>query len=88
MAEIANEIPAVRAWHELLKPAGRLVRIAALPPSSETTRQIVSEHGGDYLMTDKNNQPTVPAAVPGVGPDPGSLSCPVEGSRDGALDQP
>lgn len=72
VAEKTNEIPAVRALCERLGLDGRLVSIDALHTQSETARQIVLAHGGDYLMTVKNNQPTVQAAVQAQVPDPGS----------------
>jgi hypothetical protein len=72
VAEKTNEIPAVRALCERLDLDGRLVSIDALHTQTETARQIVLEHGGDYLMTVKANQPAVQAAVQAHVPDPGS----------------
>lgn len=71
VAEKTNEIPAVRVLCERLDLDGRLVSIDALHTQSETARQIVLEHGGDYLMTVKGNQPAVQAAVQAGVPDPG-----------------
>ena len=51
VAEKTNEIPAVRALCERLELDGRLVSIDALHTQSETARQVVLAHGGDYLMT-------------------------------------
>lgn len=70
VAEKTNEIPAVRALCERLELAGRLVSIDALHTQTETARQIVLAHGGDYLMTVKANQPAVQAAVQAQVPDP------------------
>lgn len=70
VAEKSNEIPAVRALCERLELAGRLVSIDALHTQSETARDIVLAHGGDYLMTVKANQPAVQAAVQASVPDP------------------
>ena len=39
---------------------------------SETARQLVLEHGGDYLMTVKANQPALQAVVQAQVPDPGA----------------
>lgn len=72
VADKSNEIPAVRALCERLELDGRLVSIDALHTQSETARQIVLEHGGDYVMTVKGNQPTVQAAVQASVPDPAS----------------
>lgn len=72
VAEKTNEIPAVRALCERLELDGRLVSIDALHTQTETARQIVLEHGGDYLMTVKANQPAVQAAVQAHVPDPGA----------------
>lgn len=70
VAEKTNEIPAVRSLCERLELAGRLVSIDALHTQSETARDIVLAHGGDYLMTVKANQPAVQAAVQASVPDP------------------
>lgn len=71
VAEKTNEIPAVRALCERLELEGRLVSIDALHTQTETARQIVLHHGGDYLMTVKANQPALAAAVQARVPDPG-----------------
>jgi hypothetical protein len=67
-----NEIPTVRELCQRLDLDGRLVSIDALHTQSETARQIVLEHGSDFLMTVKANQPGVQAAVQAHVPDPGS----------------
>ena len=71
VAEKTNEIPAVRSLCERLALDGRLVSIDALHTQSETARQIVLEHGGDYLRTVKANQPAVQSVVQAQAPDPG-----------------
>lgn len=62
--EKTNEIPV--AQNELL-PAldleGRLVSLDALHTQDQTARAIVLEGGGDYLLTVKNNQPALRAAI-------------------------
>lgn len=72
VADKSNEIPAVRALCQRLELDGRLVSIDALHTQSETARQIVLEHGGDYVMTLKGNQPNVQRAVQASVPDPAS----------------
>jgi hypothetical protein len=59
-----NEIPV--AQKELLPSLqlrGRLVSLDALHTQEETARAIVLEGGGDYLLTVKNNQPTLRANI-------------------------
>lgn len=72
VADKSNEIPAVRALCQRLELDGRLVSIDALHTQSETARQIVLEHGGDYVLTLKGNQPNVQRAVQASVPDPAS----------------
>ena len=72
MAEKTNEIPAVRALCQRLELDGRLVSLDALHTQTETARQIVLEHGGDYLLTVKANQSAVQSVVQAQVPDPGS----------------
>ena len=72
VAEKTNEIPAARALCARLELAGRLVSLDALHTQTETARQIVMQHGGDFLLTVKANQPSVQAAVQNHVPDPGS----------------
>jgi predicted transposase YbfD/YdcC len=38
---------------------GRLISADALHTQTDTARQIVMEKGGDYLLTVKDNQPTL-----------------------------
>jgi hypothetical protein len=72
VAEKTNEIPAVRALCQRLDLDGRLVSLDALHTQTETARQIVLEHGGDYVMTVKANQPLVQSVVQAQVPDPGA----------------
>ena len=50
-------------WHESYLIAWswkkRLVSLDALHTQDETARALVLEHGADYLLTVKGNQPTV-----------------------------
>lgn len=54
-----NEIPVARSLLEPLDLQGRLISADALHTQTETARQIVMEKGGDYLLTVKDNQPTL-----------------------------
>ena len=54
-----NEIPVARLLFEDLDLKGRFVSLDALHTQTETARAIVLEHGGHYLFTAKDNQPTV-----------------------------
>jgi hypothetical protein len=75
-----NEIPVARQLFEKLDLEGRLVSLDALHTQTETARDLVQEHGADYLLTVKNNQravhqtirkalPEIPAAFPPSGLD-------------------
>jgi len=54
-----NEIPVARELFNRLELEGRLVSLDALHTQNETARALVLEHGADYLLTVKGNQPTV-----------------------------
>ena len=68
--EKTNEIPAVRELLGRIDVQGKLVSIDALHTQDQTARAIVLEHGGDFLLTAKANQPSVKAAVQAQVPDP------------------
>lgn len=72
VAEKTNEIPAARALLDRLDLTGRLVSLDALHTQDATARAIVLEHGGDFLLTVKGNQPNLRAAVQTCVPDPGA----------------
>lgn len=59
VAAKSNEIPAARALFERLELDGRVVSLDALHTQAETARVLLLEHGADYLLTVKANQPTV-----------------------------
>ena len=62
--EKTNEIPV--AQQELIPPLDledRLVSLDALHTQDETARKVVLEAGGHYLLTVKNNQPTLRANI-------------------------
>jgi hypothetical protein len=54
-----NEIPVARELFAELEMAGRRVALDALHTQDQTGRDLVLEHGADYLLTVKNNQPTL-----------------------------
>ena len=54
-----NEIPVARQLFERLDLPGALVSLDALHTQDETARALVMEHGADYLLTVKDNQPTL-----------------------------
>jgi hypothetical protein len=54
-----NEIPVARELFTRLDLEDRLVSLDALHTQDETARALVLEHGGDYLLTVKDNQPTL-----------------------------
>jgi len=57
--EKSNEIPAGQRLLERVDVEGRLVLADAMHTQTQTARRIVFERGGDYLLTVKQNQPTV-----------------------------
>lgn len=54
-----NEIPAARRLLQRADLAGRLVSLDAMHTQHQTAAQIVLEAGADYLLTLKDNQPTL-----------------------------
>jgi hypothetical protein len=54
-----NEIPVARELFGELDLNGRTVALDALHTQDETARQLVLEQGAHYLLTAKNNQPTL-----------------------------
>jgi Domain of unknown function (DUF4338) len=59
VADKSNEIPAARDLFARLDLDGKEVSLDALHTQVETARALVLEHGADYLLTVKGNQPTV-----------------------------
>jgi predicted transposase YbfD/YdcC len=62
VAEKSNEIPAIPKLLELLDVQGALVTIDAMGCQKEIAKGIV-DRGGDYLLTVKDNQPTLLAEI-------------------------
>jgi hypothetical protein len=54
-----NEIPVARQLFERLDLEGRFVSLDAMHTQDDTARALVLEHGGDYLLTVKDNRLTV-----------------------------
>lgn len=54
-----NEIPVARQLFKNLDLERRLVSLDALHTQHETARDLVLEHGADYLLTVKDNQATI-----------------------------
>jgi hypothetical protein len=54
-----NEIPVARELFGELNLSGRTVALDALHTQDQTARELVLEHGAHYLLTVKNNQPTL-----------------------------
>jgi len=54
-----NEIPVARALFHRLDLDGRKVSLDALHTQDQTARELVLEHGADFLLTVKANQPTL-----------------------------
>jgi len=58
-----NEIPVARQLFKRLDLDGRKVSLDALHTQDQTARELVLEHGADYLLTVKDNQPTLRANI-------------------------
>lgn len=58
-----NEIPVARELFKTLDLDGRKVSLDALHTQDQTARELVLEHGADYLLTVKDNQPTLRANI-------------------------
>ena len=56
-----NAIPVARQWFHRLDLDGRKVRLDALHTQDQTARELVLEHGADWLFTARDNQPTLRA---------------------------
>jgi hypothetical protein len=65
-----NEIPVARELFGELDLTGRTVALDALHTQDQTARQLVMEHGAHYLLTVKNNQPTLRQNIDKIAPVP------------------
>lgn len=58
-----NEIPVARQLFKKLDLDGRKVSLDALHTQTQTARELVLEHGAEFLLTVKDNQPTLRANI-------------------------
>lgn len=58
-----NEIPVARELFHQLDLDGRKVSLDALHTQDQTARELVLAHGADFLLTVKDNQPTLRANI-------------------------
>ena len=65
-----NEIPVARQLLPALDLRGRFVSLDALHTQTETARQIVLDAGAHYLLTAKDNQPTLHQTIEKLLPAP------------------
>jgi hypothetical protein len=73
-----NEIPVARQLFQHLDLQGRFVSLDALHTQTETARDLVLEAGADYLLTAKDNQPTVHQNIEKLLPAPKADFPPLE----------
>ena len=79
-----NEIPAVRRLLERIDLAGRLVSLDAMHTQHATAAQLVLDKGADYLLTLKDNQPTLAKTAQTLVPGDFFPSGPGAGQTPGA----
>src|SRR5206468_2055901 len=77
-----NEIPVARELFQKLDLDGRKVSLDALHTQDQTARELVLEHGADYLFTVKDNQPTLRANIERLVPAPPAGFSPSAGHVD------
>ncbi len=65
-----NEIPVARELFKKLDLDGRKVSLDALHTQDQTARELVLAHGADFLLTVKDNQPTLRANIEKLVPAP------------------
>jgi predicted transposase YbfD/YdcC len=73
-----NEIPVAQRLFQDLDLKGQFVSLDALHTQTETGRDIVLAAGGDYLLTAKDNQPTVHQNIEKLVPAPKADFPPLE----------
>jgi hypothetical protein len=88
-----NEIPVARQLFEKLDLEDRLVSLDALHTQTETGLDLVQEHGADYTLTVKDNQPIMHQTIKDLLPDipaafPPSGLDELAGLHGGAQSQP
>jgi len=77
-----NEIPVARELFKQLDLDGRKVSLDALHTQDHTARDLVLQHGADYLLTVKDNQPTVRANIEKLVPALPAHFSPSTGNRE------
>ena len=77
-----NEIPVARELFKRLDLDGRKVSLDALHTQDQTAGQLVLEHGADYLLTVKDNQPTLRQNIEKLVTAPPADFSPSTGHRD------
>jgi hypothetical protein len=65
-----NEIPVARELFGQLDLTGRTVALDALHTQDQTARELIMEHGAHYLLTVKDNQPTLRQNIDQLVPAP------------------
>ncbi len=65
-----NEIPVARELFHRLELDGRQVSLDALHTQTQTAREVVLQHGADYLLTVKDNQPSLRQKIEKLVPPP------------------
>jgi hypothetical protein len=78
-----NEIPVAQKLFPDLDLKGRFVSLDALHTQTQTARDIVLEGGGDYLLTVKDNQPTLRENIQKLIPAPKADFPPLEADAHG-----
>jgi len=77
-----NEIPVAREHFKKLDLDGRKVSLDALLTQDQTARDLVLQHGDDFLLTVKDNPPTVRANIEKLVPALPALCSPSTGSTE------
>ena len=77
-----NEIPVARELFKKLDLDGRKVSLDALHTQDQTARELVLEHGADFLLTAKDNQPTLRTHIEKLVPAPPADFSPSVGHSD------
>jgi hypothetical protein len=92
VSDKTNEIPVARELFKKIDVVGRLVGLDALHTQIETAQDLVTEHGGDYLFTVKDNQSglkqrlqhMLPAGLAGFSPSANHAGVVDAGEKQGA----
>ncbi len=74
-----NEIPVARQLFKKLDLDRRKVSLDALHTQDQTARELVLQHGADFLLTVKDNQPTIRAKIEKLVPSLPALFSPSTG---------